>query len=164
MLLWHRHILLQWGRGPAVVAGWRRISHRPGHVARSNHATTTGILWLDRIVCRSGIRTRVRIVVHWLLGHLLGVLLLMSLVIVVALMVLVVMRPTSPTWLSSTATTCSSSGPRTYTTSSLHALPSRQMPLIVHHAGLGVVEVRWLITDVMATAIQASYGRQRIDL
>jgi hypothetical protein len=39
-------------------------------------------------------------------------------------------------------------------------LPSRQMPSIVHHAGLGVVEVRWLITDVMATAIQASYGRQ----
>jgi hypothetical protein len=66
------------------------------------------------------------------------------------------MRPTSPTWLSSTAATCSSSRPRAYTASSLYALPSRQMPLSVHHAGLGFVEVRWLITHVMATAIQAS--------
>jgi hypothetical protein len=38
----------------------------------------------------------------------------------------------------------------------MHGLPSRQMPSIVHRAGLGAVEVRWLITGVMATAIQDS--------
>ena len=40
----------------------------------------------------------------------------------------------------------------------LHALPSRQMPSIVHHAGLELFEVRWLITCVMPPRFKTATG------
>lgn len=151
-----------------ITIGAGRISHRTCQIAWASHAT----IGRRRVVRGRRIGHVATVwMVHRLLAEVWGILLVMRLLIVIAVVVLVIVRSaTSParcTWASNNTSTSSSSSasssssrPRAHLTSSLHALPSRQMPSIVHHAGLGFVEVRWLITDVMATAFRASYGRQ----
>lgn len=155
-VLWHGR-----RRRSAVGCGRWRIGH--GHVAGGRHAAVL-VVWRHWIVWLSSVGAHVRIWVHWLLVAHLLVHVRGMLVVVIC----VVMRlgptsspPRSPPSPSSVITPALLvTRPGDDLGSAMHALPSRQMPTVVHHAGLGAVEVRWLITVCDATAIQDSDWRQ----
>lgn len=129
----HGRVVLH-GRRRSVVSG-RGI----GHVSRSRHVTV--LIMRLHVVMSSPIRIHVVRGVHGLLIDVL--------VIVVAA---VLLRPTSTSRTMSvmTMTMAMSSGGRSSagagSRSHLHAtlclLPSRQMATVVHHAGLGFIELR----------------------
>ncbi len=146
----HGYILLHRRRRRPAVGCGRRVSHR--HVGRRRHATVLVLLRYG-IVRRCSVGCHVGVRVHRLahLVHMCGVL---------VVVVCVVMRLCSTTSSSrpSPSSSTTNTRPGANLRSTVHALPSRQMPSIVHHAGLGAVEVRWLITCVMPPRFRTATG------
>ena len=127
----HGNILLHRGRRSIVLL--RRI----GHVARRDHGAVLMIRGRDgRVVRWSAVGIHVGRVIHGLLVVLADVLVVMGRV-----RLLLRTSPSPPSAcagsLGSSADSRSRPGAWSHVHGSLYGLPSRQMPAIVHHAGLG---------------------------